>query len=103
MGMPDTLEADLPQLQLVSERFDAHAKEVSTIDTSSMRVDTGNVFVQNSATAAAIGAAEDATRRALLILADRAWALHDTMNRVCEDYTRLDEYLRDELNKAVPS
>ncbi|NLE82708.1 MAG: hypothetical protein GX610_24670, partial [Rhodococcus sp.] len=58
---------------------------------------------RTSAIAAAIGDAENATRRALLILADRAWAVHDTMNRVCEDYTRSDEYLRDELNKAVPS
>ncbi len=75
MGMPDTLEADLPQIRVVSESFDAHAEEVSGIDTSTMRVDTTHSFLQNSATAAAIGDAENATRRALLILADRAWAI----------------------------
>ncbi len=54
-----------------------------------------------SSVAAALGGAEAATRRALLILADRAWALHDTMNRVCEDYSQTEEHFRDELARAV--
>ncbi|WP_287219494.1 hypothetical protein [Rhodococcus sp. (in: high G+C Gram-positive bacteria)] len=99
--MPDTLEADLPQIRTVSDRFDAHATEVSAIDTTGIRVDDAHTYLKKSDIAVALGSAEEATRRALLLLADRAWALHDTLDRACEDYTRADEYLRDELNKAV--
>lgn len=103
MGMPDTLEADIPQIRTISGCFDNHAEELTDIDTSTMRTGAAGGFLRYSATANALGDAENATRRALLILADRAWALHDTMNRVCDDYTQADRYFSDELRKAVPA
>ncbi|MFD6894082.1 hypothetical protein ACFWB0_05960 [Rhodococcus sp. NPDC060086] len=99
--MTNTLEADLPQIRSVSRHFDLHAEELCEIDTSQMKTHSTSGFLQASSVAAALGDAEAATRRALLILADRAWALHDTMNRVCEDYSHTEEYFRDELARAV--
>lgn len=99
--MSGTIEIDLPHLRAVSRHFDDHAEELCAIDTSAVKVPSADGFPQSSSVAAALGAAEHATRRALLILADRAWVLHDTMNRVCTDFSHTDEYLRDELAKAV--
>ena len=101
--MADTVKADIPQLRVVSDRFDVLAEQLSTIDTSTIAADAAHCFPAGSSASAALDAAELATRRALLVLADRAWSLHDTLNRVCDDYTRTDAHLASELGKVVPA
>ncbi|NLV78291.1 MAG: hypothetical protein GXY65_02900 [Rhodococcus sp.] len=100
--MPDSIEVDIPQLQAVSARFDRLAEEMSIIDTSDIDSDAATHFPGGASVVSGLALAEEATARALLRLADRAWSIHDTLDRVCKDYTNTVDYLVDELNKATP-
>ena len=52
------------------------------------RADAAHCFPAGSSASAALDAAEFTTHRALLVLPDHAGSLHDTFDRVCDDYTR---------------
>lgn len=99
--MGDTIRVDIPELITVSDTFGGVASQFADIDTGSYTAGLDDALPGGSATAAAVAAAAVVARRAALLLADRAWAIADTVDRVCEDYENTDDYLAAELARAV--
>ncbi|MFD6858437.1 hypothetical protein ACFWCF_14005 [Rhodococcus sp. NPDC060090] len=100
--MEDTIRADIDEIRVVSVSFDSNAETVSRIDTRGVVAGAAEGFSGGAAIVTALGSAEAAMRRAISMIADRAWSLADTLDRVGADYEHTDAYLAAELAAAVP-
>lgn len=102
MSTHGTITADIDEMRRVADLFRSTARGLGEVDTSTVTADTSEAFDGGAAVVSAVATAEAAIRRAVTLIADRAWSISDTIDVVCTDYETTDDEFAARLAAAVP-